>query len=24
VQHNKQPKPATPSSPLTDPWGQSH
>jgi phosphate starvation-inducible PhoH-like protein len=24
AQHNKQPKPATPSSPLTDPWGQSH
>jgi phosphate starvation-inducible PhoH-like protein len=24
VPHSKQPKPATPSSPLTDPWGQSH
>ena len=24
VPHNKQPKPATPSSPLQDPWGQSH
>ena len=24
VPHNKQAKPATPSSPLTDPWGQSH
>ena len=24
VPHNKQPKPATPSSPFTDPWGQSH
>ena len=24
VPNNKQPKPATPSSPLTDPWGQSH
>jgi phosphate starvation-inducible protein PhoH and related proteins len=22
--HNKQSKPATPSSPFTDPWGQSH
>jgi len=24
VPHSKQPKPATPSSPLTDTWGQSH
>jgi phosphate starvation-inducible PhoH-like protein len=24
VLHNKQPKSATPSSPLKDPWGQSH
>ena len=24
VPHQKQPKPATPSSPLTDSWGQSH
>jgi phosphate starvation-inducible PhoH-like protein len=24
VPHNRQPKPATPSPPLTDPWGQSH
>lgn len=24
VPQNKQPKPATPSSPFTDPWGQSH
>jgi len=24
VPHHKQPKPAAPSSPLTDPWGQSH
>jgi phosphate starvation-inducible PhoH-like protein len=24
VPHNKQPKPSTPPSPLTDSWGQSH
>jgi phosphate starvation-inducible PhoH-like protein len=24
VPNNKQPKPATPTSPLTGPWGQSH
>ena len=24
ISHDKQPKPATSSSPFTDPWGQSH